>query len=115
MTGYNNAHGHTAAVRLNLTNNEPLYRQFQQRVALATWGDDEREWTGVDRAAQQLKQYVEEIQTLGRATDPRGDLGEISDAALEDVDWHDLIVTELSQRNLDDGREASAGLPPTGN
>ncbi|WP_336794416.1 hypothetical protein [Gordonia malaquae] len=114
MTAFNKAHGDTAAVRMNLTSNEPLYREYMKRVGVATWDEDDHEWTGVETAAQQLKQYVQEIQTLGRATDPRGDLGEISDAALDEVDWYTLIVDELVQRNLDDGRDESAGLPADG-
>jgi len=107
MTGYNDAHGDTQAVKLNLANNADLYRDYMKAVSLAEWDTTTSRWLHIDRAADAVRAQVAHLAAQPR----RPETGEIHDAHLDDVDYTELVALELNARNLDAGRPADAGLP----
>ncbi len=104
MTGYNTAHGDTAAVRLDLLNYLELYTEYRRCVDRAVWSEDSRRWEGVDDAAAALRAHVSSVQAGG------GEYAEIIDADLTGVDFRGLICRELAERNLEAGRDEGEGL-----
>jgi hypothetical protein len=106
MTGYNKAHGDTHAVRMNLDNEEYAYRTYTRLIDRAAWwDDDDSTWNGIDRAARELREFVE--TELAGSDSPQ--FGEIRDANLAGVRWDGIVIDYLSQTNLDEGRTADAG------
>ncbi len=106
MTGYNQAHGDTEAVRLDLCNDQQLYAGYTRCVEIANWDGPASRWVDVDAAQAALRDFVQAVQA-----GPREPVAaEIKDADLAAVDFMDLIRRELTQRNLDAGREGGAGL-----
>lgn len=107
MTGYNEEHGHTAAVHLVLANEQNLYDEHQRIVRGCWWDDEDNTWNGVDEAAEALRDYVTFLGVMLPRHDGYDDL---LDAELSTVDWPELIVSELREQNLSEGRAADAGL-----
>ncbi len=107
MTGYNQAHGDTRAVRLDLTNDQEFYTEFMRCVGIAQWDGDEGRWRDIDKAAEELSVYVAFLQTTSAR---EGRNGEIMDADLQSVDYRELITLELYDRNLEAGRPGDTGL-----
>lgn len=106
MTGYNVAHGDTAAVRLDLDNDYDAYKTYMGIIERTAWFDEEDStWNDVEKAADRVKAYVSE---LGGGDE--GAYGEIRDADLNSVDWVEIVTDVLQETNLQDKRDRLAGL-----
>ncbi|WP_305781415.1 hypothetical protein [Nocardia nova] len=106
MTGYNVAHGDTAAVRLDLDNDYGAYNYYTAIIERVCWWDDEdNTWNDVDKAADQIHEFVTEIRTGER----KPEFGEIFDADLDAVNWREIVTDNLRETNLQEGRDAEAG------
>ncbi|UDL15351.1 hypothetical protein SEA_KUDEFRE_135 [Gordonia phage Kudefre] len=111
MTGYNQAHGDTNGVRMNLANEQGAYSKYMGAVSIAWWDEDDNTWNDVDKAAARLKQDTTELQEYARALGDDGAAwSEIRDADLSSVDFVELITEELEELNVQEGRDRLAGL-----
>lgn len=108
MTGYNAAHGDTAAVQLDLNNDYGLYTSYMGIISRVCWfDDDDNTWNDVRKAAGEVREFVTEL----RANSAReGHTGEIFDADLESVNWTEIVTDVLAEKNLEDGRNSTVGL-----
>lgn len=105
MTGYRDAHGDTAAVRLVVMNVYEPYKELMRIIERVTWWDDEDgTWNDIAKAAREYRALVE---TLDPNADGFSDLRGID---YDDVDFEQLIRDELYEVNLQDGRDGSAGF-----
>ncbi|WP_063042150.1 MULTISPECIES: hypothetical protein [Nocardia] len=107
MTGYNVAHGDTAAVQLDLDNDYGTYKTYQNLISHLAWWDEEGStWNDVDKAADAVREFVEGIKTGERTPE----FGEIFDADLGSVDFREIVTDVLRETNLQEKRDADAGL-----
>lgn len=91
--GYNNQH----TAKSMLENIEPYYRQFQQILDTSTrWDEATSTWQGIDAAADKLRAYAA-TTTIAEHTD------------MATVRFDGLVIDELADRNLGDGRAHNAG------
>lgn len=103
MTGYNEAHGDTAAVKLILDNTREYRDTVIERIdSFVRWTGST--WVGVPRAAESIRYYTQTIAGKADAAD------EIRDADLSAVNWTAIVSDDLAERNLEAGRDALAGL-----
>lgn len=107
MTGYNVAHGDTAAVKLDLDNN----REARERVVelinhWCKWTGTE--WTGVPSAAGAVKYLAQRLAR--KIENDRESYAEIRDADLSAVNWTSIVSDDLVEKNIEAGREDFAGL-----
>ncbi|QGH75857.1 hypothetical protein L3Y25_gp107 [Gordonia phage Syleon] len=112
MTGYNQAHGDTNGVRMNLANEQGAYDEYMRAVRVAWWDEDDNTWNDIDKAVAKLKSYTESLQVYARGLGDDGgsEWSEIRDADLSSVDFAELITEELEELNVQEGRDRLAGL-----
>lgn len=109
MTGYNTAHGDTAAVQLDLNNDQGAYTEYMDIIHRAAWWDEaDNTWNDVDKAAEQVEQYVKELKRTSAGEIP--EFGEIWDADLGSVNWEEIVTDVLEEGNIQAGRDRRAGL-----
>ena len=106
MTGYNDAHGHTDAVLLNLDNDREALEHYTALIT-DTCSFDGQRWSGIDDAAAKLREYVISLKTAAGA-DNR--FPEIAGATLADVSWVALVHGVLAEANVQAGRPGASGL-----
>ncbi|OHU47376.1 hypothetical protein BKG82_27595 [Mycobacteroides chelonae] len=100
MSGYNEAHGDTAAVALAIANDREASEHFQSVLDKHTrW--DGKQWQGISPAAAELEASAKPWQ---------GRIGEIKDADFTKVSWTEIVASELQERNIEAGRNQYAGL-----
>lgn len=104
MSGYRKAHGDLAAIDLDISNNYWAYKETQRIYDIAWWDDDDSTWNDISKAAKLLRQFVSELDT----TQP--EFGDIAGIDFATVNWEALVVSELQERNLQEGRKVDAGL-----
>lgn len=100
MTGYNEAHGDTAAVAMAIANDRQASEHFQSLLAERTHWDGQQ-WQGISTAAA-------ELEISARSWKSR--IGEIKDADFAKVSWTEIVSSELQERNVEAGRGQYAGL-----
>ena len=107
MTGYNIAHGDTAAVKLDLDNNREAREQVIGRINhWVKWNGSA--WIGVPRAADSLLALAQQLAR--KVETDRNSYAEIRDADLSTVDWISIVGDDLAERNIEAGRDDLAGL-----
>jgi hypothetical protein len=104
MTGYRKAHGDYAAICLDVNNDYHAYTAAQLIIDVAWYDDDDNTWNDIDEAAALLHDFVSTLDTsLPKFSD-------IAGADLASIDWRAMVVEEIQERNLQDGRPRNAGL-----
>jgi hypothetical protein len=104
MTGYRKAHGDLAAIDLDISNDYGAYKESQRIFDVAWWDDDDNTWNDVTKSAKLLRQFVSELDTS------QPEFGDIAGIDFAGVNWEALVIAELQERNLQDGRPMDAGL-----
>lgn len=100
MSGYNEAHGDTAAAAMAIANDREANERFQSLLdEHARW--DGKQWQGISRAAAELEASARSWQ---------GRIDEIKDADFTKVSWAEIVSSELEDRNIEAGRNQYAGL-----
>lgn len=93
------------AVQLIVANYEGPYREMRRIIErVCWWDDDDQTWNDLDSAARQYRDLVKSLDPTAPG------MTDLQDIDVDSVDFHALIVEELEQVNLDEGRECGAGL-----
>jgi hypothetical protein len=104
MTGYREAHGDLAAIDLAISNDYWAYKETQKIYDVAWWDDDDNTWNDVTKAASLLRQFVSELDS----SQPQ--FGDVDGVDFAGVNWVQLVIDELKERNLQAGRQLEAGF-----
>lgn len=104
MSGYRKAHGDLAAIDLDISNDYWAYKETQRIYRVAWWDDDDNTWNDIGKAAKLLRQFVSELDTT------QAEFSDIAGIDFATVDWEALVVSELKEYNLQDGRAYDAGF-----